>query len=85
MLLIVDLISKLESFPLDSLKEVDATLATLGFKKEVRSVVNPGKHFSLTYEGPTTEKSEIEKILRTVAEKHQINFSVQLEESVKFP
>ena len=85
MLLIVDLISKLENFPVDSLKEVDATLATLGFKKEVRSVIKPGKHFSVTYDGPFTEKSEIEKILLQVSEKNQINFTVQIEESVKFP
>ena len=85
MLLIVDLISKLENFPFDSLKEIDATLATLGFKKEVRSVIKPGKHFSVTYDGPFTEKSEIEKILLQVSEKNQINFTVQIEESVKFP
>jgi hypothetical protein len=85
LLLIVDLISKLESFPVDSLKEVDSALATLGFKKEVHSVVRPGKHFSVTYDGPLTEKSEIEKILLQVSEKNQINFSVQTEESVKFP
>jgi len=85
LLLIVDLISKLENFPFDSLKEIDATLATLGFKKEVRSVIKPGKHFSVTYDGPFTEKSEIEKILLQVSEKNQINFTVQIEESVKFP
>jgi hypothetical protein len=85
MLLIVDALSRGDSFPVDSLKEVDAALATLGFKKEIHSVVKPGKQYSLTYEGPSTEKSRIEDTLRPVAEKNNIGLSFEVEESVKFP
>jgi len=85
MLLIVDALSKGDSFPVDSLKEVDVALATLGFKKEVHSVVKPGKQYSLTYEGARTEKSRIEDTLRPVAEKNNIGLSFEVEESVKFP
>ena len=85
MLLIVGLSSKGESFPVDVLKKVDAVLSALGFRKEVHSVVKPGKQFSITYDGPNTDKSRIEEVLRPVAEQNEVNFSVEIEESVKFP
>jgi len=85
MLLIIDALSRGDSFPVDSLKEVDAALATLEFKKEIHSVVRPGKQYSLTYDGPSTEKSRIEDALRPVAEKNNIGLSFEVEESVKFP
>jgi hypothetical protein len=85
MLLIIDLQCKVATFPVDSLKEVDTVLARYGFNKEVRSVIKPGKHFSVTYDGPPTDKGRIEEILRPVAEKNQITFSVEVEDSVKFP
>lgn len=85
MLLIVNLSSKGEVFPIQALKEVDSALATTGFKKEVHSVVVPGKEFSVTYEGPSMERNRIEEILKLVAEQNQIGFSVEVEESVRFP
>ena len=85
LLLLVNLISKGESFPVEALQQVDSLLVAEGFKKEVRSVVRPGKEFSVTYEGPSMEKSRVEEILRQLAEKNQIAFSVEVEESVKFP
>jgi hypothetical protein len=85
MLVIVDLTTKVDSFPFDSLREIDAALAALRFKKEVYSVVKPGRQYSVTYDGPSKDKSEIEEILRPVAERNQINLSVQIEESVRFP
>lgn len=85
MLLIVSLSSKVDVFPVHALKEVDAVLAEAGFKKEVHSVVKPGKEFSATYDGPSMDKSGVEEILRPIAEKNQIIFSVEFEESVKFP
>jgi len=60
-------------------------LAAAGFKKEVRSVVKPGKEFSVTYEGPSLERSRIEEMLKPVAEQNQIGLSVEVEESVRFP
>ena len=85
MLLIVDLTSKGESFPLGALQQVDTVLTASGFKKEVHSVLQPGKAFSVTYDGPTMEKSRIEEMLKPVAERNQIAFSIEVEESVKFP
>ena len=67
------------------MKQVDETLAAAGFKKEVHSVVKPGKEFSVTYDGPDTDKTRVEDILRPVAERNGIRFSVEVEESVKFP
>jgi len=85
MLLIVDLFSNVDRFPLDALAQVDAVLAAAGFKKEFRSVLKPGKEFSVTYEGPIVEKRRVEDILRPIAEKHRITFTVDMDESVRFP
>ncbi len=85
MLLLVSLVSKGDSFPVEALQQVDTALAAAGFKKEVRSVVKPGKEFSVTYEGPNMEKNHVEGILQPLAEKNQITFSVEVEESVRFP
>jgi hypothetical protein len=85
MLLIVNLAAKGESLPLATLEKVDSVLATSGFRKEVRSVTKPGKEYSVTYDGPNTEKSQIEEILRPLADRGMFSFSVEVEESVKFP
>ncbi len=85
MLLLVSLVSKGDSFPVEALQQVDTALAAAGFKKEVRSVVKPGKEFSVTYEGPNMEKNREEEKLQILAEKNQITFSVEVEESVRFP
>jgi ribosomal protein S9 len=85
LLLIVNLSSKGEAFPIQALKEVDSALATAGFKKGVHSVVVPGKEFSVTFEGPSMERNRIEEILKPMAEQNQIGFSVEVEESVRFP
>jgi len=85
MLLIVGLLSKSNVFPVEALAHFDAVLAQGGFKKEVRSVVKPGKQFSVTYEGPNTQKSHVEEMLRSVAKKYGITFTIDVEESVRFP
>ena len=85
MLLIVGLSSKGDLFPIKALDEVDSVLIAAGFKKEVRSVVKPGKEFSITYEGPSLERGRIEKMLKPVVEQNRIGFSVEVEESVRFP
>jgi allophanate hydrolase subunit 1 len=85
MLLIVDLSTRSDTFPMEALKQVEAALRAVGFKKEVQSVVKPGKEFSITYDGPNMEKSRVQELLRPVAEQNQVNLSVEVEESVKFP
>jgi putative aminopeptidase FrvX len=85
MLLIVDLLSKGETFPLDALTEIDTALADARFRKEVRSVIKPGKALSVTYDGPTIDKKRVEEMLRPIAERNGITFTVEAEESVKFP
>jgi hypothetical protein len=85
LLLIVGLFAKGEAFPVQALQLVDSALVAAGFKKEVHSVVKPGKEFSVTYEGPNMERNQIEEILKPVAEQNQIGFSVEVEESVRFP
>lgn len=83
--MIVDLMSKGDVFPVDALTEIDTVLAEARFKKEIRSVVKPGKAFSVTYDGPAIDKRLVEEILGPVAERNGITFTVEVEESVKFP
>jgi hypothetical protein len=85
MLVIVDLTANEGAFPVQVLKEVDEALRAAGFKIEVHSVIRPGKEFSATYEGPDTDRSHVEDILRPIAERNKIDFSVEVEESVSFP
>jgi hypothetical protein len=85
LLLIIGLVAKAEAFPVQALQLVDSALAAAGFKKEVHSVVKPGKEFSVTYEGPNMERDRIGEILKPVAEQNQFSFSVEVEESVRFP
>jgi hypothetical protein len=85
MLLIVGIFSNTNPFPLDALTQVDAALAVAGYKKEVRSVLKPGREFSVTYEGPTAERSHIDALLKTIAEENGVTFTIEVEESVRFP
>ena len=84
-LVIVNVSAKGAAFPIQALREIDSLLAAAGFKKEVHSVVVPGKEFSITYDGPTMEKSRIEGLLQPVAAQNRIGMSIEVEESVKFP
>jgi len=85
MLLIVGLSSDVDPFPFDTLAEVDAALAAAGYKKQVRSVLKPGKEFLVTYEGPTAGKTRLHNILKPIAERNAITFTIEMEESVRFP
>jgi hypothetical protein len=85
MLLIVTLSAKSDTFPVEALDKADAAVANVGFRKEVRSVLKPGKEFSVTYEGPNMDKNQIENILKPIADDYGITFSIEVEESVRFP
>ena len=85
MLVIVNLSSKDLSFPADVLAQVDAALASIGFRKQIRSVLVPGKEFAVTYDGPPIDKKQIEHLVGPLATRNGIIFSVEVEESVSFP
>ena len=85
MLVIVDLSTKGSSFPMEALSEVDSALATVGLKKQLRSVLVPGKQFTVTYDGPTIDKKRVEDVVGPLAERNHITISVEVEESVSFP
>jgi hypothetical protein len=71
--------------PVQALQQIDLAMEALGLKRQVRSVLVPGKQFSTTYEGPTVEKNMVEETLKPLAESNQIVISVETEESVSFP
>jgi hypothetical protein len=85
MLLIVNLSSERDTFPLSVLEQVDTILFSLGYKKEIRSVIIPGKQFSTTYEGPDVEIRKVEDVLKHIAETNGIHFTVEPEQSIRFP
>ncbi|MFI5449738.1 MAG: hypothetical protein ACHQ03_08240 [Candidatus Bathyarchaeia archaeon] len=85
MLAIVNLSASGSTFPMEALLQVDLAMEAVGLKKQVRSVLVPGKQFSTTYEGPTVEKTRVEETLKPLAERNQIIISVETEESVSFP
>jgi hypothetical protein len=60
-------------------------LATVGLRKQVRSVLVPGKEFTVTYDGPSIDKRQVEDLVSPLAERKGITFSVEVEESVSFP
>jgi hypothetical protein len=85
LLLIVGLTATEGEFPVGMLQQVDSILTSAGFRKEVQSVIQPRRAFSVTYEGPNMEKDRIEELLTPLAEKNQIALSIEVEESVRFP
>jgi len=85
MLLIIGLSTDAGIFPIDALKQVEAALVTAGFRKEVSSAVKPGKQYSITYDGPDSQKDMIRDVLRPIAEQHHLALSIETEESVRFP
>jgi hypothetical protein len=70
---------------MEALSEIDSALANLGVRRQIRSVLVPGKAFTVTYDGPTIDRKQLEATLSPVAERRHISFSVELEESVSFP
>jgi hypothetical protein len=85
LLVFVNISSKESPVPLAVLQEVDAALEAVGLKKQVRSVLVPGKAFSVTYEGPNATKERLTGILTPIAERSGITFTLDVEESVSFP
>lgn len=85
MLVVVNLSSNAPSFPTDVLVQVDAALASVGFRKQIRSVLVPGKEFAVTYDGPPIDKRQVEELVRPLAAPNGVIFSVEVEESVSFP
>jgi len=85
LLVIVNIFATGSTPPLQALQQVDSALEAIGLKKQVRSVLVPGKQFSTTYEGPTVEKNRVEETLKPLADMNQVMISVETEESVSFP
>jgi len=85
LLAIVNLSSGHSSFPTEALATVDSALADIGLRRQVRSVVVPARSYSITYDGPTTEKARIEGSVAPTAEQYRLAFTVEIEESVSFP
>jgi len=84
-LLVTVSISSKDSLPPVALSEMDAALGAKGLRKQVRSVMVPGKEYTTTYESPTVEKAEVERVMNAVSDRYHLSFSVDIEESVSFP
>jgi hypothetical protein len=85
LLVIVNLSAQDSVFPVAVLQEVDSALDNVGLKKQVRSVLIPGKAFSVTYEGPNATKDPLTELLKPIAERNRVTLTIDVEESVSFP
>jgi uncharacterized protein YidB (DUF937 family) len=68
-----------------TLDELDAVLASVGLRREVRSPIVSGKSYSSSYEGADVDQATVEAKISEVASKHGFKATVEVEESVKFP
>ncbi len=84
MLVIIETSSN-NGHPQDALAVVDEAMKQLGFKKEIRSVVVPGRSFSTSYEGPELEPDKIRSMISPILERFKLQGKVEAEESVHFP
>jgi hypothetical protein len=84
-MVIVTLSSKMPPFPMGALAEVDSALGNFGLRKQARSVLAPGKEFAVTYDGAVVDKVKISEAVASIADKHGLSYSVEIEESVSFP
>ncbi len=84
MLVIVETSSN-NGHPQDALAIIDEAMKQLGFKKEIRSVVVPGRRFSTSYEGPELEPGKIRSTIQPILEIYKLQGNVEVDESVHFP
>ncbi len=84
MLVIIETSSS-DGHPQDALAIIDEAMKQFGFKKEIRSVVLPGRSFSTSYEGPELEPEKIRSTIQPILEKYKLQGKVEAEESVHFP
>ncbi len=74
-----------EKFPTSALDEMDEIMSKMGYTKEARSVIEWGKNYSTSYEGPNLEDFKIEESINPVATKYSLKISLEKEESHHFP
>jgi hypothetical protein len=84
MLVVVNL-SSASDVPASVLSEVDSALAGIGLRKQVRSVLIPGKAFTTTYDGAVNDRRQIESMVEPIVKPNAITCTVDVEESVSFP
>lgn len=85
MLVTIETTAQQEKFPLMALDELDKTMMSLGYRKEFRSVIVPGKSYATSYEGPDSEIGELESKVSDVTRRFGVQANVALEDSVRFP
>lgn len=74
-----------EKFPTAALDEMDEIMSKIGYMREARTVVEWGKNYSTSYEGPDLENSKIEESINPVASKYSLKINIEKEESHHFP
>lgn len=74
-----------EKFPSVALDEVDEVMEKMGYVKAVRSVIEWGKYYSSSYEGPDIDSSRLEESINAIAGKYNVKATITKEESHTFP
>ncbi len=85
MLVTLGAICQSEKFPTSALDEMDETMSKLGYTREARTVVEWGKNYATSYEGPNLENSKIEESVTPIASKYSLKITIEKEESHHFP
>ena len=85
MLITLDAKSEGDKFPTSALDEMDEIMSKMGCVREARTVVEWGKSYSTSYEGPDLENSKIQESVNLIATKYNLKINVDKEESHHFP
>ncbi len=85
MLITINAQSEGGRFPTSALDEMDDVMSRMGCVKEARTVVEWGKNYATSYEGPDLEDSKIQESIKQIAAKFNLKISVEKEESHHFP
>ncbi len=85
MLITLDARSEGEKLPTSALDEMDEVMSKLGCMREARTVIEWGKSYSTSYEGPDLDDSKIQESILPIASKYGLKINVEKEESHHFP
>lgn len=85
MLITLDARSEGDKFPTSALDEMDEIMSKMGCVREARTVIEWGKSYSTSYEGPDLDNSKIQESITPLAAKYSLKINVDKEESHHFP
>ncbi len=85
--MLITIIAKCEGdkFPTLALDEMDEAMSKIGCLREARTVIEWGRNYATSYEGPALEDSRISESIMPIAMKYNVKVDIEKEESHHFP